>query len=202
MRAIRLMLGLGRWTRRLAVLGLVLALLALNVATLTVASVNAAVTGALTAVTGLQTVAGSLRTEKTALAQKTARLGKKATRLENAARAQAAARARSRAIVTRVQRRIALGATRNVGSVAAESLPMAGIAVILGITALELKEACDTTRDLEALAVELGDPAPPADSATVCGLALPTRDAIRQAISDDTVAIWQSARNVLTSDGD
>lgn len=201
MAAIRLMLGLLRWTRRFALLGVVVALLVLNAATLTVASVNAAVAGALTAVTGIQTVAGSLRADKAGLAQKNTRLARKNEAMAKAARSRAVARTRSRAIVSRVQRRIARGAVRNVGSVAAESIPMAGIAVVLGVTALELKEACDTTRDLEALAAELGDPAPADDSTTVCGLTVPTREQIATRIAGNTSALWQDARIWLDDAG-
>ena len=43
------------------------------------------------------------------------------------------------------------GALRNVATMPAEVLPFIGVGVVVGITALEIKEACETMKDLEEL---------------------------------------------------
>ncbi len=109
---------------------LVLSLL-LNVAILTVSGVQAVMSGVFSAV-GIGTVAVSEVTERAAR--------KKATRKI------------SRSISGRVIKRAERSAVRNSASVFGESIPFLGVAVIVGALALEIKDSCDTARDISALA--------------------------------------------------
>lgn len=54
-------------------------------------------------------------------------------------------------ISSKVSKRTARGALRNVATMPAEVLPFIGVGVVVGITALEIKEACETMKDLEEL---------------------------------------------------
>lgn len=191
-----------RTLRRGVWLLVVVVLLGFNLATLTIASLNMAVSGALAAVSGVQTVSQGLRRDKAVLGSRAKALEKKNTRLARQAQRQAAVRTKSKSVVRRVQRRVALGATRNVGSIAAESIPMAGIAVVLGVTALELKDACDTARDLEELAVALGAEEPDAEEGTaVCGLEMPSREEITARVAESSGAAWASAAEWMEEAG-
>ncbi|MGM0586289.1 MAG: hypothetical protein ACQEUZ_16700 [Pseudomonadota bacterium] len=91
--------------------------------------------------------------------------------------------AKLRPVVSRIGRRVARGAARNVGALPAESVPWIGAGVAVAVTALELKDACDTMKDLRAL-----EPAPGggADGTTgeVCGLEVPSLAEIRDRIAE------------------
>jgi hypothetical protein len=129
-----------RFATFLAVVALILSL-GFNVAVLTVSGVYAAASTALNAV-GLTTVAA--REVGVKLAQQR----------------QATART-VRATTEKVKRRVQRGAARNIASVAGEAVPVVGVAVIAGALALEVKDACDTARDMAALEAGLltdGDP--------------------------------------------
>ena len=54
-------------------------------------------------------------------------------------------------ISSRVSKRTARGALRNVATMPAEVLPFIGLGVVVGITALEIKEACETMKDIDEL---------------------------------------------------
>ena len=54
-------------------------------------------------------------------------------------------------ISSRVSKRTARGALRNVATMPAEVLPFIGLGVVVGVTALEIKEACETMKDLDEL---------------------------------------------------
>jgi hypothetical protein len=141
-----------RLIRRFATLFAVLALMAsltFNVAVLTVSGVYAAASTALNAV-GLTTVAA--REVGAQLAQQR----------------QATART-VRATTAKVKRRVQRGAARNIASVAGEAVPVVGVAVIAGALAMEVRDACDTARDMAALEAALltdGDPEAASAAAT------------------------------------
>ena len=156
----RILAGVIRRAFRTTWLLVLVVMLALNVATLTVGSVAALANGALSAV-GVTTVAA------------------------RTAAAAAPTRATVRRISARVSKRVARGAVRNVGAVAGESLPYVGAAVVLGVTAVELKEACDTMRDMRALEAAVApeeDDGSEAAAGMVCGLGVPTGDEIKARI--------------------
>jgi hypothetical protein len=179
----RLLAGLLRWSRRFAVLIAVAAMLALNVATLAMPAAAGFATGLL-ARAGVH-VAVAPRAEVEAARRATRDLAR-------------AARAAKRS----VGRRVARGALRNVGAVAAESLPYLGVAAIVGFTALELKDACDTMKELEALEAELealapseaaSSPETTPDAAEVCGLEVPSREVLVERAAEAPREVWEEA---------
>ena len=94
-----------------------------------------------------------------------------------------------RKIASNISKRTARGATRNVLTMPAEALPFAGVAVVVGITALEIKDACDTMRDLDKLNQLIGDNASGAKApgektsvSKVCGIAIPSVADVRKKV--------------------
>jgi cell division protein FtsB len=75
-------------------------------------------------------------------------------------------------ITGRLARRTSIGAIRNLSSMPFESFPVAGVAVVASVTALEIYDACRTMQDLKELN-KLMDHKAPAGSGTVCGLKMP-----------------------------
>ena len=98
----------------------------------------------------------------------------------------------------RVSIRTAKGASRNVGSVAGEAIPLAGIAVVVGVTALELKDACDTMNDLRALELST-DPTLSEDNsvAEVCGLEVPSNEQAWEAMKASPSHAWEEAKGYI-----
>lgn len=98
----------------------------------------------------------------------------------------------------RVSRRIATAAARSAGSVAAEAIPVAGVAVILGVTAWELKDACATMKDLRELDLAFNpDTALDPEVSEVCGRTVPSGEEVWQTVKASPGKAWASAREHL-----
>lgn len=69
---------------------------------------------------------------------------------------------------------------RNVSSLAAEAVPMAGIAVLVTVTGWDVYDACQTMKDLNQLNENLD--LPHVGDAAVCGVHVPTVDEIKDMI--------------------
>ena len=98
----------------------------------------------------------------------------------------------------RIARRTVAAAARNSSSIVAQSIPYLGIAVVLGVTAYDLKDSCDTTRDLHALDVAI-DPSKElgADETAVCGLRVPSKDEVWEDVKSGSFEAWQNAGQYL-----
>jgi hypothetical protein len=116
----------------------------------------------------------------------------------------------------RVSARIAAGAKRSVPASFGQSIPVVGAAVVAGVTAMELRDACDTMKDLAELeaALEaelLDDPelagmtAPqegvPGDGTaaagartTVCGISVPSAEELLLHAYQAPDEIWSALR--------
>ncbi|GIT88206.1 hypothetical protein ROBYS_32220 [Roseobacter sp. OBYS 0001] len=114
--------------------------LALNIATITISGVYTAVSSAASAV-GLSTIAAREASERLAAKKASREVVRKTTK--------------------RVSSRMARGATRNVTTSFSEAIPFIGVTVIAGGLALEVKDACDTARDMAGLEGALDNPDDP-----------------------------------------
>jgi hypothetical protein len=155
------------------------ALIALNIATVTLPAVAAGVASTVGAVVGASAILPEFRTvtyrgQKKRLAEAVADTTK------------------------RVSARTAKGAARNVGSIAGEAIPVAGIAVVVGVTAWELKDACDTMKDLRALELAT-DPKASEDPsvAEVCGLEVPTKEQAWEVVKASPRQAWERAKEYV-----
>lgn len=96
----------------------------------------------------------------------------------------------------RVSQRVAATTTRNLSASVGEAIPWVGAGVIAGATALELKDACDTMKDLRAFRLEFGFEAT-VEEDTICGLEVMTKDEMMAAIYASPEAAWQKAANAI-----
>jgi hypothetical protein len=74
-------------------------------------------------------------------------------------------------ITARIGRRSADNAVRNIASIPLESVPILGALTIVSVTALEIKDACQTLEDMEALRIMAGRPASETDRVSqICSM--------------------------------
>ena len=65
------------------------------------------------------------------------------------------------------------------GSMVAEAVPYIGIGVIVAVTTLEVRDACDTMKDLHELNVAFNpETATPDGAREVCGTRVPTKEEV------------------------
>jgi hypothetical protein len=94
----------------------------------------------------------------------------------------------------RIARRTAAAAGRNASSVVAEAIPYLGIAAMLGVTGYDLKDSCDTIKDLHTLDVALDSTRQfGQDETEVCGLRVPTKEEVWQSVKDNSSEAWIAA---------
>ena len=165
--------------KTIAFLLVLLGSLAFNVATVTVQAVALGVSGVVSAVAGASAVLPEFRTvtyrgQKRRLAEAVGDTSK------------------------RIAKRTAAAATRNAGSVVAEAIPVAGVAVVLGVTAWDLKDACETMTDLHELELA-SDPTATLDEEAlhVCGLETPSKDEVWAAVKASPGVAWSNATSYI-----
>ena len=84
-----------------------------------------------------------------------------------------------------VKRRAAKTAAKSVSAMAFEAAPLIGTTAIVGITALELRDLCETAKDMDALNRALNpDEATDVDQTSVCSIAVPTREELQETVSE------------------
>lgn len=102
--------------------------------------------------------------------------------------------AKQAAVVSNVSKRIAarsmVGATRNISSLPGEALPFIGTALVVGVTAWDIFDFCQTIKDLNEINIAFDRPVE--DEKAICGMKVPSKD---QVISD-AKRNWQSAYKV------
>lgn len=93
-----------------------------------------------------------------------------------------------------VSSRAAKSATREIGSMAGEAIPYVGAAVIVGVTALEISDLCQTIKDMNALKRAFNrelEPSP--EELTVCSMSVPSRTEIWEAAAASPGKAWAYA---------
>lgn len=101
----------------------------------------------------------------------------------------------TRKISKRLATRVALGATRNASSVLAEAIPTLGVAVVLGVTALDLRDACETLKDLNELGVAFDHGEE--DQSKVCGMKIPTKEEVLSKVRGNMDSVYRAAMDRL-----
>ena len=71
-------------------------------------------------------------------------------------------------------------AARHAAKLPARSVPWEGIAVNLALITMDVKEACDTVRDINDLNRQFA--LPQEDETRVCGTRMPTIDELKEAV--------------------
>lgn len=96
---------------------------------------------------------------------------------------------------SRVSRRITVSSLRNFGSMAAEALPFVGAAAIVGVTALEMHDACEALKDVQELDIAFNPSSAPSEEAqTVCSIEMPNREELLASIQASPGQSWETAR--------
>jgi hypothetical protein len=93
-----------------------------------------------------------------------------------------------------LQSRLATGVSRNLAAIPAESIPYVGVAVILAVTAADLKDACDTMKDFNTLLVQLGDGV---TAPAFCGSKVPSKDEVWSSVKMNAKGTYQRAKDEL-----
>ena len=95
----------------------------------------------------------------------------------------------------RIFRRTATRATRDVGSLAAQSIPYIGIAALVGATVWDLKDSCDTVKDIQelkkAFKLKLDD------ENKVCGLEVPSVTEVWKKASEASKETWDATKEFI-----
>jgi hypothetical protein len=161
-----------RTARRLLLVTFLTASLVVNVVFLTWEVGAVALSTAWTAITGTSAVVSSIVSKnKTLITQNTAFQSKITSNKATAKR-----------ITQRVGKRVAVGASRSASAVFAGAIPAVSTAVVVGVTAMELKDACETMKDLSELELllEVEDAGP--DINSVCGIEAPSFTSVKETV--------------------
>lgn len=77
-------------------------------------------------------------------------------------------RVKTKSFTQKLTRRIARNISVNTASVLTESVPVYGIAAVVGVTAMDINDACDTMNDMNGLLKELGEEEELSTAGEVC----------------------------------
>lgn len=200
-----------KWAWRLIFVGLLVLSISLNVAMFVGGMLYNAASSAFHAMTGLRPVAMQHADEVAELTSEVAqeRAAKRKLRAELADTSSDIVTYRGQKVALkdavnrtaeRVSKRAAATSAREVTSMAGEALPYVGIAVVVGATALELRDLCDTMKDMSELQRALDPNTRVSDEEkTVCAQRVPTRDELWAAVKSSPGTAWAKARSVLPS---
>lgn len=100
----------------------------------------------------------------------------------------------------KIGKRSVKSATRNVSSMPGEAIPWLGTAVIVGVTALELYDLCETMKDMTELKRAF-DPTltTNADELEVCAIKVPPKEEIIEAVKNSPEMAWKQAKSLTPS---
>ena len=106
--------------------------------------------------------------------------------------------ARSQAVeltTDRISKRAVITSSRSIGSMAGEAIPYLGTAVIVGVTTLELKDLCDTLRDMNELkrSFSPGETVNE-DETTVCAMKVPSAKELWKVAKSSPETAWNTAK--------
>ncbi len=122
----------------------------------------------------------------------------KHTNLENLSRKRAMA---TRSFTEKLAKRTARNISINAASVGAEAIPFAGAAIVIGVTAMDIRDACETMKDLNTLNVsDFGQEG--VNHHRVCGQELPKMEVIKAGLVKNWRSVYQTASNTLRETGD
>ena len=85
----------------------------------------------------------------------------------------------------RIVKRTARNVTTNVSSIVGEAIPYVGIATVIAITALDVKDGCDTVRDINEMSKSLEIESIDDTENSVCGIKVPTASRISDSIASN-----------------
>ena len=103
-----------------------------------------------------------------------------------------------RNITKRISRRTVTGTARNLSMMYGEAVPYIGVAVIIGATAWDLKDACETLEDLHHLEKSFNaEETINEDVNEVCGQKTPTQEEVWSAVKNSPREIFMATKEIL-----
>lgn len=145
--------------KSISTLFLVVSLTVTNVLSLTNSFVHGALYGLLEKVTYSSMLKNSPTTRSRAIAKENVKIKKGIVKAKK--------------LSTKVSKRAFRNATKNLASLPAESLPYIGLGTVLALTAMDLRDACETMKDMDALSVALGLSDTSDDTVKICAKEVP-----------------------------
>jgi len=103
-------------------------------------------------------------------------------------------------ISKRLATRSLANATRNASSVAGEAIPLIGTAIIVGVTAWDVHDACETMKDINELNGAFGHAKE--DQTRVCGLKVPSQEQVLAQVKANWKMAYQTAADSVNRAGD
>ena len=98
----------------------------------------------------------------------------------------------------RSRTRLLRSASRSVATVPAKALPYAGAFVVAGLTAVEIKELCETMRDMDRIKRMIDDPDAEAESEpAVCPVPVPSRQQLLERIEGSAQRAWVESKKYV-----
>jgi hypothetical protein len=140
------------------------------------------------------TVEADLQNERANLKRVNLELGNERASLSKVTGELAGVNGRIQKMSPVLQSRLATGVSRNLAAIPAESIPYVGVAVILAVTAADLKDACDTMKDFNTLLVQLGDGVKNPD---FCGNKVPSKKEVWSSVTTNAKGTYQRAKDEL-----
>lgn len=101
---------------------------------------------------------------------------------------------KAREISQGIAKRAAKNVAKNVASIPTEAFPYLGVAVVVAVTALDVKDGCDTVRDVNEMMKMLEVEPTDVDEREVCGIKVPSSEEILSSIKQDIGGIIYSAK--------
>ena len=197
---VRTFFGLFRAVRTALLVLFLVTSLSLNVASVAFSSVATHMASAYGAVTGTKAVTTQLEKSVATKDKKIASLTDDVAKLRASKHVTYRGQKKllSEAVedtTTRVGRRIAANAGRNIGSMFGEAIPFVGIGVIVAATTWEIKDSCDTMKDLHELDVAFNPSNAAQDGAQeVCGMAVPSKAEVGRMVKESPGKAWDKAK--------
>lgn len=131
----------------------------------------------------------TLSREHGALKQRHVELGK--AKFDQETRTKAAAKTLSTKVATRAGKSVA----RHVAGAAGESIPVVGTALIAGMLALDVKDACDLMKEVNEMNQALG--VPKEDEQKICGVQVPSRAELATSVTINWKQAYQVAAEAI-----
>lgn len=101
----------------------------------------------------------------------------------------------------KVARRSATNASRNLLSIPGEAIPIIGTMFVLGVTAADLYDACQTIKDINELNTIFGHTDEGGDQAAVCGMKVPSRGEVLQHVRRNPRQAYEKAAKEVNDSG-
>lgn len=93
----------------------------------------------------------------------------------------------------RIEQRSLSAAKRNVASLAGEAIPILGTTLVVGVTAWDIYDLCESLKDMNVINAEIGNT--PIDQQAVCGMTIPKTDQVVTTMTGN----WRHAYSTASS---